>query len=265
MRAQRREKRPVPPSSQAGSLRLRLVAGLLLLLLGVTGQALATQTSLLDRRSAEEVRLFGSIPWLSRLTEGATTDRNWEKIFPSVTSPADAEIILVASPFSPRQFFSGGRFRGEWADDFSRDQWIGGHLLLNTRSYLAIDSEFNHRRREVRGDRNELWTGDANLVYWMPDVQRIAMRGGAGAAWLHDRGQTDVGWNLTYGAEVFIKRPWLLAGEVDWGRIGSDKLFHGQLTIGLRVSRFELYAGYDYFDVGPLEMDGLIGGAGLWF
>lgn len=159
----------------------------------------------------------------------------------------------------------GGRFRGLYANDFTEDQTIGGQLLVNTNSYLAIDAEGYRRRTNYHGGRDEFWNGDANVVFWLPKVKMLAMRTGAGAAWILDHGRTDVGWNITYGADVFIKSPWLFSGVIDYGRISSQKLFHGQATIGVKYDRFELFTGYDYYSLGQREVDGLIGGAGLWF
>lgn len=54
------------------------------------------------------------------------------------------------------------RTRGEYADDFDSLARIGGALLFDTASRWGLDSEFNHHREELFGERDSLCTGDAN-------------------------------------------------------------------------------------------------------
>jgi hypothetical protein len=53
--------------------------------------------------------------------------------------------------------------------------------------------------------------------------------------------------------------------EIDWGKLGAATLFHGRVTAGVQFHRFEVYTGYDYFDVGSTQINSLIGGVRLWY
>lgn len=219
-------------------------------------------------------RLFGTIP---RLTLSQTDSTWWsgtspaddlDAWFPRANNdPLDAELMLVALPGPLSMLgFAKVRLRGEYGTNFDDHRRVGGQVYAIGRSWAGVDAAWDHREIDLpRGRENGLWTGDANLVFRLPEVRSLNMRAGVGANWLHDRGETDVGYNLTYAADVFIKRPWLLSGEVDWGRVGSEKLFHGRATFGLMLGNFEVYTGYDYYEAGRLELDGLVGGAGIWF
>lgn len=219
-------------------------------------------------------RLFGSIPWLAVPDAGPTsfTDSSMpgdlDAWFPRANNdPLGAELTLVGFP-TPMSLLGVAkvRVRGEYGTNFDDHRRTGGQIYAIGRGWAGIDAAFDHREIDLpRGRENGLWTGDANLVFRLPEVRMLNMRAGVGANWLHDGGETDVGYNLTYSADVFIKRPWLLSGEIDWGQVGSEQLFHGRATFGLMLGNFEVYTGYDYYEAGRLELDGLVGGAGIWF
>ncbi|MBW3539220.1 MAG: hypothetical protein KY476_03035 [Planctomycetes bacterium] len=159
-----------------------------------------------------------------------------------------------------------GRVRGEYGDDFDNQNRIGGSLLLRSQGSLGLDTEWNYRRRDLPFSRHDkLWTGDANIVYQLAYVQMVSMRGGAGVTWLHNDGELDAGFNFTYGADVFVNRPWLFSGEVDWGRAGGESVFHARGTLGYVLGVWEAYGGWDYYEVGEQAFDGFVAGVSLWF
>jgi hypothetical protein len=159
-----------------------------------------------------------------------------------------------------------GRMRAEYADDFGGMSHWGGQLLLDTCLRLGIDTEANFRQEEVSvSDRDELWTGDLNFVYRFAQSERFQMRSGLGFNWLDDEAQADFGFNFTYGVDVFPIRPLSLSAVIDWGTVGHAGLFHARATIGLLFGRWETYFGYDYYDVGDAQINGLLGGFGMCF
>ncbi|HUG89645.1 MAG TPA: hypothetical protein VML55_02350 [Planctomycetaceae bacterium] len=183
---------------------------------------------------------------------------------------ADPDLDLVAFPRIrlpsvglPRFF---GRLRGEYADDFDTHSRIGGSAHLRTSRVLGFDLEWNRRERERPFGRDErLWTGDANVVFQLVNVKMISMRAGGGVAWSSDDDRARTGVNLTYGADFFVSRPWLMTLEVDFGRISGESLTHARGTIGYVMGQFEVYTGWDWFELGDRSSDGLIGGVTLWF
>ena len=85
------------------------------------------------------------------------------------------------------------------------------------------------------------------------ELSRIA---GLGFNWLADAQDTNFGFNFTYGGDWFVRRPWILSAEIDWGRLGQAALFHGRATVGLHFHRLEIYTGYDYYDVNRTPLGG---------
>ena len=93
----------------------------------------------------------------------------------------------------------------------------------------------------------------------------MTMRAGLGLNWLTDSSDTDLGFNFTYGGDLFPAKPWVISGEIDWGTLGHAGLFHGRTTVGICLRQVELFAGYDYFDVGDAQLDGFVSGLRLWY
>jgi hypothetical protein len=91
------------------------------------------------------------------------------------------------------------------------------------------------------------------------------LRTGIGANWLADRYDADFGFNFTYAVDVYPARPWVVSSELDWGTLGDTSLFHLRLTAGVLLAGFEVFAGYDYLDVGHAAFAGPVAGMRLWF
>jgi hypothetical protein len=219
-------------------------------------------------------KLFGRIDWLSPAPEPSAFDLTDENVIvradnsgllPEWGTSQDYQITLVRGG-APQLFGARGRLRGEYGDEFDDVKRIRGQMLLTLiGNHIGIDTSVNSWEdyRPSPKALGDFWTGDANLVYSL-GAQRIAMRGGLGASWVHDN-DLDVGYNFTYGADLFLTRPWLVSGEVDWGRINRDKLFHWRATVGLQLFRFEVYLGYDSYKWDRIRFDGPVAGAGIWF
>lgn len=222
-------------------------------------------------------RLFGVIDWLGELTQRPTT----QAFADPFALPTEEEGLSLSwldwEPFSrpeqvtlvrgglPQMFARNGRARIEYGDEFEDVKRIRGQLLWAFRSNIGIDASVNswQDNRPSPKSLGDFWTGDANLVYSM-GAQRVAMRGGVGASWVHDS-DFDLGYNFTYGADLFLTRPWLVSGEIDYGRINGDKLFHWRGSFGVQLLWFEVYVGYDSYQWDKIRFDGPVAGAGLWF
>jgi hypothetical protein len=159
-----------------------------------------------------------------------------------------------------------GRVRFEYADAFDDLHRIGGHLLLTTTSRWGLDTEANYFRERRAGNRwDELWTGDANVVFRFAQSPRWQWRTGLGFNWLADPVDADFGFNFTYGVDFFPRRPWVLSATLDWGTLGSAERFHFRTTAGVIVRRYEVYTGYEYEDIDRTQLNALIGGVRVWF
>ncbi|MCH8829749.1 MAG: hypothetical protein IID45_09250, partial [Planctomycetes bacterium] len=69
----------------------------------------------------------------------------------------------------------------------------------------------------------------------------------------------------TYGVDIYLSKPWIISTSFDWGTLGSDSLLHMRITAGLDFGRFEIYAGYDFYEIGSRERKTLVAGLGMWF
>jgi hypothetical protein len=223
-------------------------------------------------------KLFGEIDWLSPggkpeavivasdpFVIRAKNGGLGSGLFPDWVTPSDYQVTLVRGG-TPQLFGARGRFRAEYGDEFDDVKRIRGQVLMNLiANHIGIDASVNswEDQRPLPKGLGDFWTGDANVVYSM-GAQRVAMRGGLGASWVYAN-DLDLGYNFTYGADLFLTRPWLLTGEVDWGKISNEKLLHWRATFGVQLWLFEAYVGYDSYKWENIRFDGPVVGAGIWF
>jgi hypothetical protein len=176
---------------------------------------------------------------------------------PSIPNP----LVLLGSPSK-----WGGRVRGAYGTNFNDGSLLHGNLIIDRGMPLGIDTEVNYRTdpKRILADRN-FWNGDFNVVYHLKQIRYVGFRLGIGANWLTDGNRTDVGFNTTAGFDVRLTKPFYATTVVDWGWLGSDQMFHWHISGGLDFGRFELFIGYDFFEVGNTERKNVLVGAGIWF
>jgi hypothetical protein len=180
---------------------------------------------------------------------------------------ADGLGRMEISPYEPANYrWWSARVSGQWGGDLDNQQFVGGHVLVETKNRWGFDTEWNHHYENIAGGMNdELSTGDFNVLFRFAQSERIQMYTGLGVNWLDDDIGTDFGFNFTYGGDFFIHDPWVISASIDWGTLGSAHLFHGRATIGIVMHRFEVYTGYDYYDVGETNLGSWIAGVRIWF
>jgi hypothetical protein len=167
-------------------------------------------------------------------------------------------------PTRPRTW--AARLRMEYADEFNDIERVSGHLLLSTRSRFALDTETSYyQERHPGGTYDHLWLGDCNVTFRFAQGEHAQFRTGLGFNWLDDPIQTDFGFNFTYGADLFPRRPWVVSATLDWGTLGEAELFRFRTTGGVVLYGVEVYTGYEYLDIDSTQMNGLIGGVRIWF
>ncbi len=199
-------------------------------------------------------------------------DAEWhgEDLRRIVREPIQTNFIDVTEPIVIRaqngsMFGAGTRLRFDYSEDYGDEVRIHGQLMTQLTGQFGLDAEATWYDKTRNSDiTEELWTGDANIVYKM-DVSRIALRFGGGAAYALRDGSADVGYNFTYGTDFYIRRPFLVSGEIDWGQISSDQLFHWRVTVGFVYGSLEIFGGYDSYELGEFEVDGPVAGLGIVF
>jgi len=158
------------------------------------------------------------------------------------------------------------RLDAEYLDTFDRLDNVSGHLLVSTAWRFGLDASAS-RLQERLGDgrRDEVALGDCNLVYRFAQNEWAEFRAGLGANWLNDACRTDLGFNFTYSADLFPKKPWVLSAALDAGTLGHAGLFRFRTTAGIVLNRVEFYTGYEYTDIQRTHWNALVGGVRLWF
>lgn len=158
------------------------------------------------------------------------------------------------------------KVRGEYGDDFDSLTRYSGHVLVEHSNRWGFDSETNYWREALAGGgHDELWTGDANLLFRFAQSERAQFRAGLGANWLSDNVGTELGFNFTYSADFYPAKPLVLSSELDAGWLGEAWLIHLRTTIGVQWRQVEVYTGYDYREIGSTQLDGWISGVRVLF
>jgi hypothetical protein len=196
----------------------------------------------------------------------AEDDYSYTGYFPEYPYQHNIDGYMMIDPWIPSEPFEYSfQARTEYADNFSGVSRIGTRLLLDTTTRFGIDSEVNYWRESLGiGQHDNLWTGDANLVFRFAQSERMQMRTGLGMNWLADDIGTDLGFNFTYQGDFFPADPWIISTEFDLGTLGDETLVHGRVTAGLHWHRAEVFIGYDYYEVDQTELSGFVSGLRLW-
>lgn len=158
------------------------------------------------------------------------------------------------------------RGRAEYGTDLDGLEWISGQLLVENTWRFGFDGEFRQMSEElVPAGSDDLWLGDANIVFRFAQSEAVVMRSGLGVNWLTDDLGSDFGFNFTYGGDWFPVQPLVVSGEIDVGTLGSSHVYHLRTTIGANWRISEVYVGYDYADIGNTQIAGLVAGVRLWY
>lgn len=142
---------------------------------------------------------------------------------------------------------------------------LSSHFLVQGKNRWGLDAGLDYRREQLTPtDHDQLWTGTINIVNRFAQSEDVQMYLGVGANFLDDSDDTNWGLNLTYGGDWMIDDPWIISLDLDLGRVGHASLSHLRWTIGMAVHRYELYIGFDHYQVGGTELNQLVTGIRLW-
>ena len=94
-------------------------------------------------------------------------------------------------------------------------------------------------------------------------IGRVPCRAGHELA--NDSTATNLGFNFTYAADIFPRKPWVLSAKIDCGTLGKAGLFTFRTTAGVEFHHIETYVGYEYTDIGREHWNALIAGSPFWF
>ncbi len=149
----------------------------------------------------------------------------------------------------------------DYLDTFNRVDSLNGRLLVETAPRFGIDASWDRFEERLRtGGRDHLQLGDCNLVYRFAQSDWAEFRAGLGVNWMGDCSGADLGFNFTYGADFYPRKPWCLSSTVQCGTLGHAGLLRFRTTAGIVFHGVEPYAGYEYTDIGRTHWNALVAG-----
>lgn len=158
------------------------------------------------------------------------------------------------------------RPRVELGTDFGDLERFGLALEVEHASRFGLDLAWNRWREELAsGATDQLDLGDLNVVYRFAQGEHAAFRAGLGLAWLDDDRGQDLGFNTTYAAEFLPREPLTAAFELDLGTVGDATQQHARAELGFVLERFGLFASFDWFDIGGVQLRSYGLGLRGWF
>lgn len=179
-------------------------------------------------------------------------------------SAAFAQEVL---PGRPRQDQDSSTVLGWFLD--ASDPYDLDRFGLNARlagGKSGTHSSWNFYREHLLGRRiHDPKIGDANLTYCLLQADCIAMNFGLGCRWAKDRASTELGPRACLSADFFPMRPLHLSTSIDVGTLGGADVLHLNGTLGVVYQRWEVFSGYDFLSIGPLDLHGPLVGVRLRF
>ena len=185
---------------------------------------------------------------------------------PIITAPESFEVSATPEndPCLGDSYFCSlndwfSRVTVQGGSDFDGLGQGGIGLLLQPTNSLGLEAAATLFRESGTEFRDHLWLGDVNLLF-EPVSGDVRLRFGIGLNWLGDTFGGEAGFNLTAGTDIQLTNRWVLTGEIDYGTLGDSDLLHTQVTLGAVFGNREVFAGYNYYDIGGAELDGVIFG-----
>ncbi len=159
-----------------------------------------------------------------------------------------------------------GRVSFDTADNFDDLTTLTGRLRLDSRHRFGLDAEWSSLVERQSGGTDWLGRGDCNLVVRFAQSPHVQFHSGIGVNWLADRNHADMGFNFTYGVDLFPVDPVVASATIDLGTIGDSSLLHVRSTVGLMIRpRLHVYTGYDLLNLEGHSIHSLLTGIEFWF
>jgi hypothetical protein len=159
----------------------------------------------------------------------------------------------------------------DYGTDYDDVNRIGVNWQLDTKKRWGFNGEWVYFDESIAEDDSDHYSfGDMNAIWRFAQSGHAMWWTGVGAHWLDRDHGTDWGYQITYGADVFVGEPWILSGALDWGRTNSDlasnsSFFHGRITLGRQWRHGEAFIGLETLNAGPTEVDTMLFGFRVWY
>ncbi len=177
-----------------------------------------------------------------------------------------AESLYDDDARNVRRKWWSGRLSVEEGNDFRGLNRFNGQMKVDHKSRFGFVTNWNWYREQLDcGCVDEAVIGDANLTFRFAQNEIASMYTGLGFRVLTDRRQTDWGFNVTYGGDWFPVRPLVVSGVFDAGTLGNTGVIHLRGSVGAIFHGWEVYAGYDFLQIGSTNLYGPMAGVRWWF
>lgn len=153
----------------------------------------------------------------------------------------------------------------EEGNNFNGINRLGITFLADTTSRFGIGGGVHLYEENHQNCFDRLAIGDINVLFRFAQSNKTQFRAGVGTRFLSDQTRTDWGVNFVYGFECFPREPFSLGAQVETGTLGNAWVFRATGRIGLVWKYSEVYAGYDYLQIGNTVLQGPMVGLRLWF
>ena len=158
------------------------------------------------------------------------------------------------------------RLSGEYAYDV--DGAIhrpGGAMLLDTSLRVGLESAWSVYVEPLAPNAaDDLTFGDINVCFRLAQDDWAEFRVGLGANLMLDGGRVDAGFNGAFALDVFPIDPVVRAVAFDAGILGKTFALRARGTLGVMLSRLELFAGYDVHTIDNILFHGPVAGVRVW-
>lgn len=153
----------------------------------------------------------------------------------------------------------------EYAYDVDAVHRPGVFFLFDSPWYFGVESGWSFLLENVSGSLDRLVIGDTNISVRIISNKWFDLRAGVGARWMIDGDGLSGGFNFMSGVDIQPYKTLVISLSGDVGTLGKARVIHTRAMLGVKVSVFHIYAGYDLMRIGLVNMHGPIAGAHLWF
>jgi hypothetical protein len=173
----------------------------------------------------------------------------------------------------PRSFFDPERLKlwsvranVEDGHDFNSINRLGARLQLDTTSRFGIATNWDWYQEKLPGGRlDDLVLGDTELTFRFAQSEWLQMHAGLGGRCLLDRCHRRGGFNFLYSAELYPVRPLAVTASAELGNLNHAFTMRLRSTVGVQMQNVEAYVGYDWVNIGGVDLHGPMAGLRLSF
>jgi hypothetical protein len=158
------------------------------------------------------------------------------------------------------------RLSVETGSNFDGLDRVGTRLRIDSTSRFGLELRYDYfEERLPCGCHDQFDFGSLDLTYRFAQSANMQMYAGLGLNALDTGSRTRYGFDFIYGADIFPVKPIVASLSVEAGTPGDAGLFRARGTIGANWRNFESFVGYDYLNIGGVDLQGPLVGLRFWY